>query len=349
MFEFYKGKRILVTGHTGFKGAWLTRMLSLSGAEVHGLSLRAEKDSIYALEPNLGLVKSNEIDIRDESLINKYFACENFDGIFHLAAQALVRKSYKNPIETFQTNVIGTSNLLNSANTHKAAKWAIVVTSDKVYENTESFHAYVESDKLGGKDPYSASKAATEMVVRAWQSICQSQSGLRIVTARAGNVIGGGDVSEDRIMPDLIRNFKSNQATSIRNPNSIRPWQHVLDPLNGYLTLGAKIDSSELNDTYNFGPSSDSVLTVKELANLARESWNNVPEIKIEPDQSGMKESGLLLLNSDKARMDLGWQSILSAAEAVKWTIEWENLVRVQGVKKTIDFQINKFQQMVHA
>lgn len=348
MNEYYKGKRILITGHTGFKGAWLTRLLVRAGAEVHGISLKEEKNSIYDLEPNLGLAKSEYLDIRDREKINDYFSKNKFDGVFHLAAQALVRRSYKDPIFTFETNVMGAANILDSLNRHQSANWVVVVTSDKVYANNESLHAYKENDNLGGKDPYSASKAATEMVATTWRNLSEIKSGMKIVTARAGNVIGGGDHSEDRLLPDLIRNFKLKRKTIIRNPNSVRPWQHVLDPLNGYLRLGEMMVSNNLGAAYNFGPDYKDVITVKEIADLACATWKDSPGYEIQQDSECMPESNLLLLNSSKSKEELNWYSVLSARDAVKWTIDWEFQMSEMGILPAMDLDISRFEQLVN-
>lgn len=345
MNEFYKGKRILITGHTGFKGAWLTRLLFRAGAEVHGISLKEEKNSIYDIEPNLGLAKSDYLDIRDRERINQYFLRNKFDGVFHLAAQALVRKSYKEPMTTFETNVMGTANVLNALNKYESTNWAVVVTSDKVYENHESLQAFKEEDRLGGKDPYSASKAATEMVASAWRNLSSIQSGMQVVTVRAGNVIGGGDHAEDRLLPDLIRNFKSNVKTIIRNPESIRPWQHVLDPLNGYLKLGEAMSQMKVANSYNFGPSASSIHTVKDVADFACELWPNNKGYEISQENDNLPESRILLLDSTKAVNDLHWKEIIPAQEAVAWTVKWELNAVEQGILNSLDSDINAFRE----
>ena len=341
----FAGKKILITGHTGFKGTWLSRILILAGAKVYGLSLEAEKNSLFSRIDNLNFEKSTILDIRNRQNIDNYFSEHKFEGIFHLAAQPLVRKSYKEPIETFETNVMGTAHILNSIINNNASKWIIVVTTDKVYKNMNKLEGYFEDEPLGGIDPYSASKAATEMVISAWRTIAdQSVGKIRICSVRSGNVIGGGDVGEDRLIPDLIRSFKSNSTTVIRNPKSIRPWQHILDPLNGYLVIGSKfIDSTDLSPAYNFGPGEDSKLTVKQVAEFACSLWPNSKGIEIKSDPQAVYESELLWLSSALARKELGWFNKFEAYEAVRWTIEWEKNSVSSSPLEAIDLQINSF------
>jgi CDP-glucose 4,6-dehydratase len=341
----YSDKKILITGHTGFKGTWLSRILVLAGAQVFGLSLEPEKDSLFAKIESLGIKESSILDIRDRAAVENYFKNHSFDGVFHLAAQPLVRRSYKEPIETFDTNVMGTAHVLNSIVSRNAANWVVVITTDKVYRNVEKLEGYVEDEPLGGKDPYSASKAGTEMVVSAWQTIAgQADKKITICSARAGNVIGGGDTAEDRLIPDLIRGFHAKTKTLIRNPESIRPWQHVLDPLNGYLTIGANLmDSKKVSSAFNFGPGEASKLTVKEMADFACSQWPQSLGIEIQVDPSAVLESGLLWLSSDLATKELGWRNRFEAQEAIGWTIEWEKESMSSTPLSALDQQINGF------
>ena len=343
--EHYKGKKILVVGHTGFKGAWLSRVLVLSGARVFGLSLPAEPGTLKSKIENLGLEKETFLDINSRLEIDNFFTKNTFEGVFHFAAQSLVIKSYDQPLETFITNVIGTAHILDSIINHKAASWVIVATTDKVYKNVEQSKGYKENDSLGGKDPYSASKAGTEMVVAAWQNLSNVlQSGVRIISVRAGNVIGGGDISENRLLPDLIKSFHENVDGKIRNPKSIRPWQHVLDPLNGYLKLGTSlIQKKGLSNSYNFGPGKSSKLTVKQIAELAAGFWGGGAKIVVDSGGNFPPESKLLWLNSKLAKRDLGWSNRLDAKEAVSWVIEWERLSIFQSHLQALDNQILKF------
>lgn len=341
----YSGKKILITGHTGFKGAWLARILVLAGAEVYGLALQAETNSLFSLAGDLGVKESTILDIRDRNKVDSYFATHSFDGIFHLAAQPLVRRSYKEPIETFDTNVMGTAHVLNAALNNKATKWAVVITTDKVYRNVEKLGGYTEDEPLGGKDPYSASKAATEMVVSAWQTIAShGDEKVTICSARAGNVIGGGDTAEDRLIPDLIRSFHAGVKTVIRNPQSIRPWQHVLDPLNGYLAMGSALMAHKgISRAYNFGPGEESKLTVEQMAEFACTQWAGAQGIDIQVDASAVHESGLLWLSSELATKELGWSNRFEAREAIAWTIEWEKAAMKTSPLSALDAQIHSF------
>jgi len=341
----YSGKKILITGHTGFKGTWLSRILVLAGAQVYGVSLEPERDSLFAKIESLGIKESSILDIRERGGVENYFKSHSFDGVFHLAAQPLVRRSYKEPIETFNTNVMGTAHVLNSVITNSSANWVVVITTDKVYRNVEKLEGYAEDEPLGGKDPYSASKAGTEMVVSAWQTIAeQADKKITICAARAGNVIGGGDTAEDRLIPDLIRGFHAKTKTIIRNPKSIRPWQHVLDPLNGYLTIGANLmDSKKISSAFNFGPGEASKLTVKEMADFACSQWPQSLGIEIQVDPSAVPESGLLWLSSDLATKELGWRNRFEAQEAIGWTIEWEKESMSSTPLSALDQQIIGF------
>lgn len=341
----YSGKKILITGHTGFKGTWLARILVLAGADVYGLALKAEDNSLFSLIDNLGLKESAILDIRNRAEIENYFKKHEFDGIFHLAAQPLVRRSYKEPIETFETNVMGTAHILDSAVSNGSAAWIVVITTDKVYRNVEKLPGYIEDDALGGKDPYSASKAATEMVVSAWQTIANHNNGkIQITSARAGNVIGGGDMADDRLIPDLIRGFRAGTKTVIRNPASIRPWQHVLDPLNGYLRMGlALMAGRTISPAYNFGPGEESKLTVEEMADYACAQWEGAKGVEIQIDSKAPHEAGLLWLSSDLATKELGWSNRFEAREAIRWTLDWEKAAMQTSALAALDQQINEF------
>jgi CDP-glucose 4,6-dehydratase len=339
----FRGKRFLVTGHTGFKGAWLTRTLVLAGAEVHGIALASEPGSLYSRINDLGIKSSTILDIRNHQDLNSYFENKKFDGIFHLAAQPLVLKSFEKPIETFETNVMGTAYLLDSIINNESAEWVLVITTDKVYRNMEVEEGYKEDDALGGKDPYSASKSATEMVVSAWRAIAeQKRSQVILCVARAGNVIG--DVAEDRLVPDLIRSFRENTPAVVRNPNSLRPWQHVLDPINGYLRVGQELISKKsLAHAYNFGPTRDSKLNVESIAKIACSKWGNNASYVVKTDLKQPAESVLLWLSSDLARQDLGWENKLDATAAIQWTVNWERGSQESDALSAMDFQIKDF------
>jgi CDP-glucose 4,6-dehydratase len=342
--KIYSGKRVLVTGHTGFKGTWLSQILIEAGADVYGISLRPERDSLYSLIPKLELKKSVYLNINNAKKLDKEINKIDPHLVFHLAAQPLVRKSYKDPIETFQTNVMGTANTLDSSLKGKSISGIVAITTDKVYRNSETLDGYQEDDALGGTDPYSASKSASEMVITAWQNISNSKNGVPIVAARSGNVIGGGDRAEDRLIPDLIRSFRHGTKTQIRNPNSIRPWQHVLDPLSGYLIIGSKLLKNQATSkSYNFGPSLNSKLTVAQMADEACSNWPNNNGWEIQKQDDLFPESKLLLLSSQRANEELDWESKLSAKEAVRWTINWESSLDKKNALELISLQIQEF------
>ncbi len=342
--KIYSGKRVLITGHTGFKGTWLSQILIEAGADVYGISLRPERDSLYNLVPRLELKKSVYLNINNAKKLDKEINKIDPHLVFHLAAQPLVRKSYKDPIETFQTNVMGTANTLDSSLKCKSISGIVAITTDKVYRNSETLDGYREDDALGGTDPYSASKSASEMVITAWQNISNSKNGVPIVAARSGNVIGGGDRAEDRLIPDLVRSFRHGTKAQIRNPNSIRPWQHVLDPLSGYLIIGSKLlKSQDTSKSYNFGPSLNSKLTVAQMADEACSNWPNNNGWEIQKQDNSFPESKLLLLSSQRANEELGWESKLSAKEAVRWTINWESSLDKKNALELISSQIQEF------
>jgi CDP-glucose 4,6-dehydratase len=342
--EIYKDKKILVTGHTGFKGTWLTAVLRLAGAEVHGLSLPPEDNSLYT-RVKRQVCSETFLDIRDRKLVGEYFAVNSFDGVFHLAAQPLVRRSYQQPVETFDTNVMGTAHVLESITKYKATNWVIVVTTDKVYEYNHEQIAYNENSKLGGSDPYSGSKAAVEHLLASWRSVISyEKSNLQLCSVRAGNVVGGGDHATDRLLPDIVRGFLHGEKISIRNPSFVRPWQHVLDPLNGYLILGKELFlGNSVSDSYNFGHSESSNLTVEEIAKIAKEFWPNNLGFVAKADTSSMHEVPFLWLSSERARTELGWGNKYEAEEAVQLTLNWEIEARDQHPDSILETQIKTF------
>ena len=328
-FDTYKGKKVLITGHTGFKGSWLTYWLKEIGAEVFGYSLKpiTELNHFDLLKSDL---KSSYNNICDLKRFKKFINETNPEIIFHLAAQPLVRQSYIDPIETYQTNVIGTANLLESIKNNQFVKAVIVITTDKCYKNLNQSQGYKESDVLGGYDPYSSSKACVELLVSSFRDSFfnpkeyGNKHQVLISTARAGNVIGGGDWSEDRLIPDLIKNAFSGKKTKIRFPNSTRPWQHVLDPLMGYLMLGEKLLKGETQfaEAWNFGPEEFDVLSVKELAMKSKKSWDKI-DFEVQKNQNELHEANLLSLNIDKAKTLLGWKPKWNSSVAIEKTIEW--------------------------
>ncbi len=328
--SIYNGKKVFLTGHTGFKGTWLNAILYKLGAIVKGYALEPEESkSFHDLFTPYNFCQSIIADIRDKKRLQSELISFQPDFVFHLAAQPLVLRSYEIPAETFEVNVTGTANLLESIISLKKKCSVLVVTTDKVYENKEQDILYKESDRLGGHDPYSASKACTELVVDSFRSsffnvtqLASHQKG--IASARAGNVIGGGDWSTNRIIPDTVKALSKNEPILIRNPNSIRPWQHVLEPLIGYLVLNGhlSVNPGKFSKAYNFGPFVHDHLTVQELVNLALKLWGSGT---FEMAASGDKvhEANLLQLDIELAIRELGWQPRLTASEAIEWTMEW--------------------------
>lgn len=328
--SYYKGKKVFVTGHTGFKGAWLICWLHLLGANIKGYALEAEdeKGLFTTIEKEIKF-ENVFADIRDKEKLQT--AIQNFqpDFIFHLAAQALVRRSYEIPAETFEINAIGTANLLEAVSKLSNKCTVIVITTDKVYENREINYHYKETDELGGYDPYSASKAATEIVVSSFRNSFfnpqkYSTHQKAVASVRAGNVIGGGDWNKDRIIPDIIRSLIAVEPVAVRNPNAVRPWQHVLEPLSGYLMLGILMDkdAGRFSGAYNFGPLPDDHLSVKELVTIALDCWGSGNWLD-NADATQPHEAGLLQLDISKAKKELNWQPKLGSKEAVRWTIDW--------------------------
>lgn len=322
---------IMVTGHTGFKGTWLTLLLQKLEIPVIGLSLEPTKNSLFDRAQRLGSVPEEFIDIRDVTAVNHFVSQYQPSVIIHMAAQPLVLESYKTPRETFEINVMGTTNILSAAFLESSVIAVGVITTDKVYQNDNSGRAFVESDPLSGKDPYSASKTATEAVVKAWQQIARVNGGPRVLSLRAGNVLGGGDWADNRLLPDIIRAFKHQNKIELRNPNSTRPWMHVLDPLNGYLlAIGHVIEGNE-TEAFNFGPNSKS-LTVKRIAELSQSVWPYPVEISAPHDLvSKNYEAHSLSLNSTKAQQTLGWSPIWSQEQAVISSVRWWNAVLNNG------------------
>ena len=351
MNNFYQNKRIFLTGHTGFKGSWFLCWLNSLGAVVKGYSLAAENEnSLFNIIQNKIEFENLIADIRNKEKLQKEIIDFQPDIIFHLAAQALVRKSYEIPSETFEVNAIGTANVLEAVNHLKKKCTVIVITTDKVYENKEIDYHYKEEDVLGGHDPYSASKAATEIVVSSFRNSFfnrekYAQHQKAIVSARAGNVIGGGDFSADRIVPDIVRALQHHQTIEVRNPNAVRPWQHVLEPLNGYLTLGkmAYENYNQIANAYNFGPLPTDHLPVKDLVETAIKCWGN-GEWKDTSNPNQLHEAGLLMLDINKAKNELNWQPRLASKEAIEWTMNW---YKETGNKFEFTLeQINKYQQL---
>jgi CDP-glucose 4,6-dehydratase len=327
----FQGARVLVTGHTGFKGAWLTEWLLLLGAKVAGYSLAPPEGSDLPLSHGLNLEQRCnhiEADVRDAARLREVVQDTAPDFVFHLAAQALVRTSYEQPVSTFDTNVMGTVHLLEALRCAKQPCTVVVVTSDKCYENREWVHGYRETDALGGHDPYSASKAAAELVTASWRDSFLRAAGIRVASARAGNVIGGGDWAENRIVPDCIRALRNGESIVVRNKRSFRPWQHVLEALSGYLWLAASmaqaghdVRRNVLESAFNFGPEADSHKTVEELVNEVLKHWPGSWSEVASP--GAQHEAAMLHLSIDKAHAILNWGGVWSFAEANRHTVEW--------------------------
>jgi len=346
MFHYFNQKKILVTGHTGFKGSWLVSWLKIIGANVSGISLppRSKNDHINYLSTD---IESHYQDINDYDKTSSIIKKINPDFIFHLAAQPLVRESYNMPIETWQTNVIGTANILNISRSLNNLKGVLVVTSDKCYENREIDYGYKEDDKLGGFDPYSSSKAAVELLVSSFRNSFFSNTDTPLIaSARAGNVIGGGDWSSDRLFPDIVRSIQSKNALLIRNPNATRPWQHVLDCLYGYLVLAEnllKTNGRAYDQAWNFGPSKSSNIKVIDILKKVEHLWGDFKWVV--DDGFNNHEANLLYLDSSKSQKLLHWKSILDIDETLSWTISWykeflnNNVISIN--------QINNFMKLI--
>lgn len=325
-WKVFKGKRVLITGHSGFKGSWLSLILHDIGAEVFGFSLPAEEDLNHANLIGLNNLISNQIgDIRDKKLLNSVFEEFKPEFVFHLAAQSLVKRSYGDPIDTFETNILGSANVLEEVRKATNVKSLVYVTSDKCYENVEWVWGYRESDPLGGVDPYSSSKAAAELIFSSYQrSYFENLPHLGAASARAGNVIGGGDWSKDRIIPDCIKSITKDESVILRNPESTRPWQHVLEPVSGYLTLASALytDPKKFSSSWNFGPD---VANSKTVVEVTRELFKQIGKgkLEIEIEAFGLHEATLLQLNCEKAKKYLNWAPKWSTEEAISATAQW--------------------------
>ena len=322
--NFWRGKNVLITGHTGFKGSWLALWLQRLGAEVTGIGLAPNTSpSLFELARIDQSIKSHFCDIRDSLTLAQIVRNTRPEIVFHLAAQSLVRASYRDPLATYAINVMGSAHLLDALRGLESTKVAVMVTTDKVYQNNEWLYPYRETDALGGHDPYSASKAASEIVITSYRDAYLAEQGLSVATARAGNVIGGGDWSADRLIPDAVRAWKSEAPLEIRRPQAIRPWQHVLDPLAGYLVLAEKLwQQPELAGAYNFGPHTQETATVREVIEQARIAFGR-GKVNYGTSNTGPHEAGWLALETAKARETLNITPQWTLAEAVKLTMAW--------------------------
>lgn len=349
--SFWRGKRVLLTGHTGFKGSWATLWLASLGADVTGLAMPAETDpNLFALASVEDDIRSHIVDLRDAAAVREVVDAAAPEIVIHMAAQPLVRRSYAEPVENFATNVMGTVHLLDALRNVEALKTVLVVTTDKVYENAEQGIAFRENDPLGGHDPYAASKAAAEIVTSSYARSFFDEKGVRVATARGGNVIGGGDFSQDRIVPDVWRAARAGEPVILRNPNAARPWQHVLDCLSGYFSFVRGLDDRlDLPTALNFGPPHDSApLTVAELASAvqsalgAGEKWRPA-------NDAGPREMTTLEIDSSRARAVLGWSDHLSGHLSVEWLSEWYRALNTgKDMRQTTLSQIAAYEKLYH-
>ncbi|MCD7980018.1 MAG: CDP-glucose 4,6-dehydratase [Fusobacterium varium] len=349
----YKGKKVLVTGHTGFKGSWLSIWLRELGAEVIGCSLDpyTEKDNFVLSHLSEKIVDIRG-DIRDRKHLREIFDKYQPEIVFHLAAQPLVRLSYDIPVETYETNLMGTINILEEIRNCKNTKIGIMITTDKCYENKEQIWGYKENEAFGGYDPYSSSKGACEIAIQSWRKSFfnpkdYEKHGKSIASVRAGNVIGGGDWAKDRIVPDCIRALEAGKDIEIRSPRSIRPWEHVLEPLSGYLLLGQRMmeDPTKYCEGWNFGPNLDAIVNVWEVAEKIVKNYGkgNLKDIS---DPNALHEAKLLLLDITKSRFELGWKPTLTIDESIELTAEWYKRYISEDVYQLCVEQINKFSKL---
>jgi CDP-glucose 4,6-dehydratase len=328
--SFWKGKRVFLTGHTGFKGSWLALWLQSLGAKVSGYSLPPPTNPSHFEIARVAEKMSSHIgDVRDFEQLKQVFAKEQPEVVFHLAAQPLVRYSYSNPAETYATNVMGTVHLFEAVRPAPGVRALIIVTSDKCYENREWDWGYRENDPMGGYDPYSSSKGCAELVTAAYRSAffnsaTYSQHGLAVASGRSGNVIGGGDWADDRLVPDIVRAFMAGRPATVRNPHAVRPWQHVLEPLGGYLTLAEKLygEGAVWAEGWNFGPNDDDAKSVEWIAERAREFWGNGVSWQLDQEKHP-HEAHNLRLDISKARSRLKWRPKWSLERALQSTLKW--------------------------
>lgn len=322
--DFWRGKRVLLTGHTGFKGTWLALWLLRLGASVAGVALPpATSPNLFSLTRAADGLASHFCDIRDADALSRIIREKRPEIVFHLAAQSLVREGYRNPLGTFAANVMGTAHLLDALRDLDGLRVAVMVTTDKVYRNSEWVLPYRESDALGGHDPYSASKAASEFVIASYRDAFLAEQGIALASARAGNVIGGGDWSADRLIPDTVRAWQTGGVLEIRRPQAIRPWQHVLEPLNAYLILAEKLwQDPALGGAYNFGPHTHEAASVRQVIELARSSWGG-GEVRYGDGSEGPHEAGWLALEVARAREILGIMPRWPLTVAIQKTMAW--------------------------
>ena len=343
--NFYKNKSVFITGHTGFKGAWLSYILKKAKANITGYALDPTSNCVYDLAKIGNGIDSTIKDIRDGQALFRAFEKAKPEIVFHLAAQPLVMDSYSQPAYTFETNVMGTVNILECVRKSESVRSVVVITTDKVYKNNEWIYGYRETDALGGADPYSASKACAEMVAESYIRSFFVEKNIPVTTARAGNVIGGGDISANRIIPDCVRAAVKGEPIIIRNPHSIRPYQHVLEPLFAYLTLAERqYNSTDIAGNYNIGPNDMDCITTGAFADIFCKAWGHVPGWKQNEVDVSLRETNVLRLDSSKLRFTLGLKPVWNASEAISKVVEWEKS-RQNGkdVRLVMDSQIQEY------
>ena len=346
--SFWLGKKILITGHTGFKGSWLCLWLQLLGAELSGFALKSPTKPALFEEANVAKgMMSFCGDIRNfDAVLDIIEKCQP-EIIFHLAAQPIVRQSYKIPIQTYETNVMGTVNVLEAARRVKSVKALINITTDKCYENKEISRGYREDEPMGGHDPYSSSKGCSELITSAYRRSFYKESGIALASARGGNVIGGGDWTTDRLIPDILKSFENNKPVIIRNPNSIRPWQHVLEVLSGYLILAEKLyeDKDLFSSGWNFGPNNEDSKSVKWIVEYMTGKWKKGTEWTLDKENNP-HEANYLKLDISKAKSLLGWQPLWTLEQALEKVLEWhKSWVNKEEIKKICYEQIIVYSQ----
>jgi CDP-glucose 4,6-dehydratase len=326
--DFWRGRRVVLTGHTGFKGSWLSMWLHQLGAEVTGYALAPPTEpSLFAMARVGELVRSTIADVRDAQKLRETLQAARPEVVIHMAAQPLVRRSYAEPVETYATNVMGTVNLLEAVRATPGVRAVVNVTTDKCYLNREWVWGYRETEPMGGHDPYSSSKACSELVTSAYRAsfFAKQPDAARVATARAGNVIGGGDWAQDRLLPDVLQAFGSGRPVRLRNPHATRPWQHVLEPLRGYLVLAQKLAVGEgsYDDAWNFGPADEDVQTVQHVVEALARHWGSGAQWQADTG-SHPHEAGLLKLDIAKARSRLGWRPVLPLDRGLQWIVDWQ-------------------------
>ena len=350
--NFYKSKRVLVTGHTGFKGSWLSIWLHELGAEVVGIGLDpySEKDNFVLSRIGSKIKADIRADIRDGQKMKEIFEKYQPEIVFHLAAQPLVRLSYNIPVETYETNVMGTIHIMEAIRTTKSVKVGVMITTDKCYDNCETLEGYVETDPFGGYDPYSSSKGACEVAIQSWRRSFFNPTDygkkhtVSIASVRAGNVIGGGDWAKDRIIPDCIRALEAGKVIDIRSPKAVRPWEHVLEPLSGYMLLAQLMwnNPTEYCEGWNFGPEAEGVSTVWEVASEVIKNYGS-GELKDSSDPNAVHEANLLMLNINKAKSRLGWYPRMNMQQCMELVVDWYKRYQTEDVYALCVEEINKF------